>query len=60
MYAWLCYYTLEPLLMDTLYKGHNRNNLHIKDRFNGPKWRISYFSQYILNLQREDNLFPDP
>ncbi len=27
----------EPLLMDTPYKGHNRKNLHIKDRFNGPK-----------------------
>ena len=29
--------TVEPLLMDTPYKGQKRNNLHIKDRFNGPK-----------------------
>ncbi len=25
--------TVEPLLMDTLYKGHNRKDFHIKDRF---------------------------
>ncbi len=31
------YNTVKPLLMETQYKGHNRNNLHIKDRFNGPK-----------------------
>ncbi len=30
-------YTVEPLVMDTPYKGHNRINLHIKDMFNGPK-----------------------
>ncbi len=29
--------TMEPHLMDTPYKGQNRENLHIKDRFNGPK-----------------------
>ena len=29
--------TVAPLLMDTLYKGHNRENLHIEDKFNGPK-----------------------
>ncbi len=23
--------TVEPLLMDTLYKGHNIKNLHVKD-----------------------------
>ncbi len=28
--------TVKPIIIDTLYKGHNRNNLHIKDRFNGP------------------------
>ncbi len=29
--------TVEPLSMDTSYKGHNRKTLHIKDKFNGPK-----------------------
>ncbi len=29
--------TMEPLLIDTLYKQPKRKNLHIKDRFNGPK-----------------------
>ncbi len=43
--------TVEPLLMDTLYKGHNRKDFHIKDRFKWGTW------QYIFSLQREDNLF---
>ncbi len=29
--------TVKSLLMDTMYKGHNRKYLQIKDRFNGPK-----------------------
>ncbi len=33
--------TVEPPLMDTAYKGHNRKNLHIKDMFKGPKCRTS-------------------
>ena len=46
--------TVEPLLMDTLYKGHNIRNLHIKDRFNGPKLMKNFiFSQYILKVQRQ-------
>ncbi len=44
--------------MDTPFKGHNIKNLHIiKDRFNVPKYWISYYdNRDILNLQREDNL----
>ena len=46
-----------PLLMDTLYKGHNRITLHIKDRFNGPKWTISYFHNTFWTSTERDNLF---
>ena len=45
---WLFYYwvisTVNILfhwhMKPPLCKGHNRKNLHINDRFNGPKWRI--------------------
>ncbi len=46
---------MEPLLMDTLYKGHNKS-LHIKDRFNGPKNEELHALTIHFNLQREDNL----
>ncbi len=45
-------YTVEPLLMDTPYKGHNRNNLYIKDRFNGPKWRSLYTDNTFWTSKR--------
>ena len=48
-------HTVEPLLMDTPYKGHNKIYLHIiKDRFNGPKCRTSYLnnrSQGVLYME---------
>ncbi len=35
-------YRVEPLIKDTLNKGHNTNNLRTKDKFQCTKWRLSY------------------
>ena len=39
-------YTVEPLIKDTHYKGHNRIYLHSKDNFHGRFVCL----QYICNL----------
>ena len=43
--------TVEPPIMDTLNKGHNRKNLSIKDAV--LRRSLLY---YTSSLQREDNL----
>ena len=44
--------TVEPLIVDPLNKGHNRNNLSIKDASLGPKCSLSY-STNTLTTSKE-------
>ncbi len=37
-----CYYTVEPLLVDSLYSGHNTKDLPIKDTFQGTKYTLCH------------------
>ncbi len=40
--------TVQPLIKDTPNKGHNRNNLRMKDKFKCTKWRLSYSFNTLL------------
>ena len=42
-------YTVEPLLKDTLNKGHHRNYLSTKDTSLDTKNRLSYIRTYSAN-----------
>ena len=42
--------TVEPLLKDTLNKGHHRKYFYTKDTFLGPKNELSYNSYNIFHL----------
>ena len=41
-------HTVEPLIVDPLNKGHNRNNLSIKDTSLGPKCSLSHSTNTFL------------
>ncbi len=44
--------TVEPLIKDTLNKGHNINNLRTKDKFQCTKWRLSFSSNTLLTSDK--------
>ena len=57
--------TVEPLIKDTPYKGHNRIHLHSKDTFCGPKCLFLHTyntfltsKKWTTSLKRTKNLVP--
>ena len=42
MYSTMYMYTVEPPIVDPPNKGHNRNNLSVKDTSFGPKCLLSH------------------
>ncbi len=43
---------MDIAIKDTPNKGHNRNNLPTKDKFQCTKWRLSYSSNTLLTSDK--------
>ena len=48
------YKTVEPLIVDPPNKGHNRNNLSIKDAYLGPECSLSHTTNTYTTSKQED------